>query len=451
MVTFWLLAIILFALSIAFILYPLLKKNVAQSDVNFTIDQKQINVDIAKDQLSILEADFAANEISQEEYNSLKYELESSLIDDISPSNSEQVQAVPLDTSSANQKILIALVIIFIPLCSVLFYQKLGMPGFIDGSALQAANNTQHSKSANNPSVEEMIGMLISKLKENPNDQKGWFLLARTYMALEKFDEAYKVYEKLLSLTGDDPAILVSMADALAMTTGGKISGEPEKLILRALKIAPDNITGLWLIGIAEKEKGNNPAALKYWNRLYPLVKDEEAKQSVAKMIKSVGGSVSNTDSEHNHDNSLSQATMDNLAEQIQAAKQAPPSNNTTANKTMAKEAIQVSISLSDEMKEKVSDNDIVFVYAKALQGPPMPLAAYKKKVSELPITVILDDSMAMMPTMKISSFKQVKVGARISKSGQPMKQAGDLMSAEITVDLSNIQAVKLTINSVVK
>jgi cytochrome c-type biogenesis protein CcmH len=439
MVTFWLLVILLITFSIAFILYPLIKKASIKSDDGPIVDQRQINVDIAKEQLAKLESDFSIGEISQEEYDSLKYELESSLIDDISETEEQPVSVVESTTS---HKIIIAMIIIFVPLCSILFYQKLGMPGFIDGSALQAANDMQHGKGDKKPSVDEMIGMLISKLKENPTDQKGWFLLARTYMALEKYQEAYKVYEKLLSLTGEDAAVLVSMADALAMTSGGKISGEPEKLIKRALKVSPDNITGLWLIGIAEKEKGNNSAALNYWSRLYPLVEDQEAKQSVAKMIKSVGGNVS----EHNHDNSLSQSAMANLAKEIEAAKQDPASKN-----TIAKKAIQVTISLSAEMKQQVTDNDMVFIYAKALQGPPMPLAAAKKKVSDLPITITLDDSMAMMPAMKISAFEKVKVGARISKSGQPIKQKGDLMSEEMIVDLNNIQAVKLTINSQVK
>jgi len=436
MVTFWLLAILLFVLAIAFIIYPyitehfLSKKN-HQDQTENTIDQRQVNIDIAKEQIQTLEADFSTGEISQEEYDSLKYELESSLIDDIS------VQDTPLDQPeviNTNHKLIIALVVIFVPLCSVLFYHQLGSPGFIDGSALQSAKNSQHGNSKQ-PSVEDMVNMLINKLKENPGDEKGWFLLARTFMALKKYDEAYKTYENLLKLTGEDPDVLVSMADAAAMSKGGTITGEPEKLIRRALKVAPDNITGLWLIGIAEKEQGNNAQALKYWTKLYPLVEEKEAMETVAKMIESVGGKVAKPESEHNHDNSVSSETMANIAAEIHASKN----------------AINVSISLSEEMKNQVNDNDIVFIYAKAQQGPPMPLAAHKKRVSELPITVTLDDSMAMMPTMKISSFKHVKVGARISTTGQTGKQAGDLMSDEMNVDLSKIQPVSLTIDKVVQ
>lgn len=442
MVTFWLLAILLFTLAIAFILYPFIAKQYlgkksTEDNNELTIDQRQINIDIAKEQLSALEIDFSAGEISQEEYDSLKYELEASLIDDIS---ANKTPAVKSETTTTNHKIIILLVILFIPLCSVLFYYKLGTPGMIDGSAQQFVDS-QHGKTGNQPSVEDMVVMLANKLKDNPGDQRGWFLLAKTYMALKKYNDAYKTYEKLLILTGEDPAVLVSMADSLAMTRGGKMSGEPEKLLRRALKISSDNVTALWLIGIAEKEKGNHAQALKYWSKLYPLISDDvEAKETVAKMIESVGGNVEANESEHNHDSSVSSETMASIAAEIQAS---------TSGKEI--KAIKVTVNLSAEILNQADSNDIVFIYAKALQGPPMPLAAYKKKVSELPITVILDDSMAMMPTMKISAFKQVLVGARISKSGQPGKQAGDLMSDEVTVDLNNIQPVKLTINTLVE
>jgi len=442
MVTFWLLAILLFVLAIAFILYPFitqhfLSKKDSQENSESTVDQRQINIDIAKEQIQTLEADFNKGEISQEEYDSLKYELESSLIEDISENNNAETE---IATSATNPKLIMALVIIFVPLCSILFYQQLGKPGMIDGSAMQLAQS-QHNNDGQQPSVEEMIGMLINKLKQNPTDEKGWFLLARTFMALKRYDEAYKTYENLLKLTGEDPDVLVSMADAAAMSKGGTITGTAEKLIRRALKVDPNNITGLWLIGIAEKEQGNNAQALKYWTKLYPLIEEAEAIETVAKMIESVGGKVPETESAHNHDNSVSSDVMADIAAEIQSS--ASKAKN-------SKNAIRVTIELSKEMLNQVKNDDIVFIYAKALQGPPMPLAAHKKKVSELPITVSLDDSMAMMPAMKISAFKQVLVGARISKSGQTSKQIGDLESIEETVDTSNIQAVNLIINKVV-
>jgi len=441
MVTFWLLAILLFVLAIAFILYPFitqyfLSKKDSQENSDSTVDQRQINIDIAKEQIQALEADFNKGEISQEEYDSLKYELESSLIEDISDNNNAETETA---TSATNPKLIMALVLIFVPLCSILFYQQLGKPGMIDGSAMQLAQS-QHNSDGQQPSVEEMIGMLINKLKQNPTDEKGWFLLARTFMALKRYDEAYKTYENLLKLTGEDPDVLVSMADAAAMSKGGTITGTAEKLIRRALKVDPNNITGLWLIGIAEKEQGNNAQALKYWTKLYPLIEEAEAIETVAKMIESVGGKVPETESAHNHDNSVSSDIMANIADEINASKKENIPNNT----------IQVTVSLSDELKSKTQANDIVFIYAKPKQGSPIPLAAFKKKVSELPVTVAMDDSMAMMPAMKISAFKQVLVGARISKSGQTSKQIGDLESIEETVDTSNIQAVNLIINKVV-
>ncbi len=439
MLTFWLLAIILFIIAIAFVLYPLIRKTSTKTK----IDQKQINVDIAKEQMASLEINFASGEISQEEYDSLKYELESTLIDDISQSKQ------PTQSNSSNQDknqhnlIFMGFILIFIPLCSLLFYQKLGTPEFIESNHPQQISHNAQQEDGQKPSVEEMITVLKDKLKENPKDQKGWFLLARTYMALKQYDEAYQMYKKLISLTGEDATILVSMADALAMTKGGKISGDPEKLIYRALKIEPNNITGLWLAGIAQKEQGNLPKALSYWTKLYPLTNDDPAAQeSIAKMIQSVGGTPPDSHASHNHEG---EADLANLASEISIA-QDPQTQPKSEHKF-----VEVSISLSAEMLAQASPNDMVFIYAKASSGPPMPLAALKKKVSDLPITVKLDDSMAMTPQMKISSFSKIKVGARVSKSGQPIKQPGDLMSQEVSVDINNSTAVKLLINTVVK
>ncbi len=90
-------------------------------------------------------------------------------------------------------------------------------------------------------------------------------------------------------------------------------------------------------------------------------------------------------------------------------------------------QAIEVIIKLDPKLAVKASPDDMVFIYAKALSGPPMPLAAVRKQVRELPITIRLDDSMAMMPEMKLSAFPEVAVGARVSLSGNPIAKSGDL------------------------
>ncbi len=434
MTIFWLLAVVLFAISIAAILYPFLFRSESQkAGSTAAIDQKQVNVDIAREQLTVLESNLSSGDISQEEYDALKYEIESSLIEDIAvdqEQGDDNPAADPVVSTFGNKMIMVS-IMIFVPIFSVLLYQKLGSPDLIDMSAAQAKQTVQHDQvgAADQPSVDEMIAALAAKMEETPGDVKGWQLLARSYMTLKRYAEAYKVYSNLLSLQGENATILVSMADSLSMARGGSVVGEPERLLRRALELSPENIAALWLVGIAERDKGNSQQALVHWNKLYPLIENAEDKQRVAQLIQSVGGSVAGPGS----------------TVSIEPAPVPTPTPVAAAN------AVKVTVSIDAELMSQANPGDMVFIYAKAQQGPPMPLAAVKKKVADLPVTVFLDDSQAMMPTMKMSSFGKVKIGARISRSGQPIRQAGDLMSEEINVDLSNIQPVTLNINSVVK
>ena len=111
--------------------------------------------------------------------------------------------------------------------------------------------------------------------------------------------------------------------------------------------------------------------------------------------------------------------------------------------------AIEVILKLSPELAARAKPDDLVFIYAKAVTGPPMPLAAARKQVKDLPLTIILDDSMAMMPQMKLSSFSEVVVGARVSKSGSPSAQSGDLEGEIKPVKPGQAGPVMVTIDSV--
>jgi cytochrome c-type biogenesis protein CcmH len=130
----------------------------------------------------------------------------------------------------------------------------------------------------------------------------------------------------------------------------------------------------------------------------------------------------------------------------------APPtaSAGTAANAAATGGAgVEVKVSLSPEMQKQAKPDDLVFIYAKAVSGPPMPLAAARKQVRDLPLTLRLDDSMAMMPRLKISGYKEVTVGARISRSGSPMAQSGDLEGEVSPVAPGGSELIDVVINRV--
>ncbi len=257
---------------------------------------------------------------------------------------------------------------------------------------------------------------------------------------------------------------------------------------------------GLWLAGMAAKQRGVNADAAKYWETLEPLLDPASGdRKEVRALITEVGGKLADIPaakspspasvvarSATNAGSNVAAASAPsapakpvigsapvapmapspNAAAPIAVAKPIPevtPSTSApvaaakttpgaapvpaTTDKAVTK-GVTVMISLSDELKAKAKPEDTVFIYAKAMAGPPMPLAAQRKQVKDLPLTIVLDDSTAMMPQMKLSNFAEVKVGARVSFTGQPTAQPGDLFTEKASVKAG--ETIKLVIDSVV-
>ncbi|MBF0264653.1 MAG: c-type cytochrome biogenesis protein CcmI [Gammaproteobacteria bacterium] len=437
MVIFWIISSLLFLFAIIAIVYPVLKDLTKLANQENELDQKAFNVEIAKEQIIKLDDSYNKNEISKEEYDDLKYEIESSLMDDLSnfddktsDNTSSQV------TYSAIKPIIIGLAL-FIPAFSMAFYHYIGEPDAFNPEFGQHAQMPQ-SGSATQTNINQMLTGLVNKLKENPQDIDSWFLLARSFMSLERYTDAATVYNKMLKMTDNSPDVLVSLADALAMSQGGKMQGEPEQYIQQALAKDPNHVTALWLAGIAAREKNDTQLALKYFDQVLPLLEDDEqSAQAVKKLIAQLGGKVENTIKG---------------AENVKDVENVSDVQNETTVGTNLTE-VTLEINLSAELAQKITPEMTVFVYAKAFQGPPMPLAAAKYTANDLlsgKISVTLNDQMAMMPSMKLSSFDKVNVGARISKSGSPMKRTGDFTSKEVPVDSSSSMPVELIIDSLV-
>lgn len=224
-------------------------------------------------------------------------------------------------------------------------------------------------------------------------------------MSQQDYGQAAAAFQRTYNLVGEDPSVMLSLADALTMQRNGVMTGEPEQLVLRALEITPQDTTGLWLAGIAAEQRQEFQQAYDYWTRLLPLLgNDPESSQQVRQLISEV--------------------------------EQRDPALQTEA---VSGKSLTLAVSLSDSIRHLVSESDLVFVYAKAMNGPPMPLAVKRISVLELPTQVTLRDDDAMVPTMKLSSFDQIVVGARISKTGNPVAQPGDLFIEIEGVDSNDL------------
>lgn len=416
--TFWLLVSLMVVLSLVIALRPLLFSDLRQNSKD-----DQANINEYRLRLDELAADEKNGVITSTQADSMRKELGKNFLQTI---ENQSVSANKEDNSSGHQWGTITVIAVVIPLVAISLYMLLGTPDAIN--PVPVAKNTNEAAATaqveQQHSVTEMVTQLEAKLEQEPNNVEGWNMLARSYMVTQEFEKAVSALQRLYELVGDEADVLVRYADALAMLNGGKMSGKPQELLEKALAVEPEHPIGLWLVGMASAEQGEYQTAIDYWNRLLPQLANNDndlskVKAMIAQAQRELGQEVS-------------QDPLDDLFTEEKVA--------TAGSK------ITVNVSLAADLLDKTSPTDTLFIFAKAPNGPPMPLAAVKQQVGDLPITVTLDDSMAMMPTHKISNFRHVLVSARISKSGNAMPQPGDLITEPRSVTVGQEEAVDLLI-----
>jgi len=393
MIAFWLIAAVFAVAALAYVLRPLLRRAGGQE-----VKRSDANVAIYKDQLRELDAELAAGTLTPEDHRRARLELEARMLED--------VPAVEVESATRGGRHTALVVGIAIPVLAVAVYFVAGTPRAL---APQEPEVTAQQ-------IDAMVARLAAKLRENPDDADGWKLLGRSYMVLGKFPEAVAAYAKAAEKSPRDAQLLADFADALAMTRGEKLAGEPEQLVLRALQIEPNNLKALALAGTASYERQDYAKAAEFWGRMLPLVPaDSEDARMIsgnveeAKKLAGIGGGEKSTHP-----------------------------------------GVRGTVALSAELKKQAKPDDQVFVFARAAEGPPMPLAVMRAKVGDLPLTFALNDSMAMAQGLNVSAFPRIVVTARVSKSGSAKPAPGDLQGASAPV-ANDASGVKVLIDSVVQ
>ncbi|RTZ64112.1 MAG: c-type cytochrome biogenesis protein CcmI [Aquificaceae bacterium] len=422
---FWIYATLLIILTLWVLLPPLLKKSMIEED-----DRRDQNIHIAKEQLAELETSFSNKQMGEDEYLSRRDELEQALYSDVAETSETTVNYAKPSYIGA------VIVALLIPLISVGVYSQYGNSQAADPEMAKIAKKVPLTADGK-PDIDAMVLGLRRKLDANPNNPEGWYMMGRSYMALKRYKGAVEAFGKLLELQPNDAKVMLFLADAEAMQNRGSMEGHPAELVEKSLSIEPNSITGLWLGGMVAQKQGKHSLAIKRWTSLIPLLDDD------ATQIAEIKGMIADSKRK------LSAGTTVTAPQAITApVAPTPPSLNDSA-KSVAAQSIVVTVSLADKLKSQVKPTDSVFIYAKAMSGPPMPLAAKRIQVKDLPITVTLDDSLAMMPAMKLSAFPNVKIGARVSKSGNAIGANGDLYTEISSVKKGTKQT--LVIDSILK
>ena len=291
--------------------------------------------------------------------------------------------------------------------------------------------------------IEMMAEQLAGRLKEHPDDARGWSMLGRTYGVLGRFPQAKEAYQHVIDLRPQDAQAYADYADASAMANGGKLEGEPEKMIERALQLDPDNAKALSLAGTLALRRGDAALAASRWER---ALRGVEPASDMANQIQAA------LNEARQRSGPVSLAASSAPSQAGAADSRTSTSGIATAAGDAAARApsVKVHVSVSTALRARAAPDDTVFVYARAVQGPKAPLAIQRLRVRDLPLIVTLDDAASMSPALRLSTATEVVIGARISKTGAALAQPGDLQGLSPAVAVG-AHDVRVEISDVVK
>ncbi len=409
MLSFWVICGLLTIVALIITLPSLFAKDAPKD-----LDRNKINKAVYEKKLSELDNDLNNDLIEHEQYLIAKADLERSLLDDIEENKN-------LSYRSAS-KILPVLVLVALPVAAVVIYMQLNNglesldPEFQKKMAEQQANSSMGQMG----SIEQAITQLEEKIKKDSNNLESLQMLGRSYVVTERFNEAVTIYARANELSnGANPNILISFGEAKGLAAGNKFDASSMTLFTKALQIDPSNERGLWYAGLAAYQLQEYKLSVEYFEKLIQQVPEEQIDVKNA------------------------------LVKYLNDAKQKAGIEVTQLEKSKANTSasITVNVSLAENLAEKIVNSDTLFIYARAVSGPKMPLALVKLTAGDLPTTVTLDDSVSMMPSMTLSSMKQVEVIARISKSGQAIMQSGDIFGSIQPVETDQSKTVDVEIS----
>jgi cytochrome c-type biogenesis protein CcmH len=318
--------------------------------------------------------------------------------------------------------VLALFVIVAVPLTTLALYLKLGTPVTLDGVAVQPPAMN----------IDQALADLRAHLVQQPDDLRGWTLLAQTTSAMHQPADARDAFDHILKIDPGNADAMVGWAEADTLLQPTHQIGERARDLLRqAVAKQPDSQRGLWLLGISQFQQSRFVDAAITWRRLQPMLQPGSA------VAKAVAEQIAAADARTGTPPAQTEGSA------------APPRAATTANSLHQTPTLRVEVRLAAALKSRLAPGDTLFIYARAPSGPPMPLAAARMDAATLPVSVTLTDAMAMMPQLKLSSVPRVFVGARISHSGQPIAQPGDLEGDAGVIAVDTTQPVNITIDKV--
>jgi len=389
MIDLWIGAGLLSLVALAFLLFPLLRGRRAQAEE----DRTALNVALYQERLAELTAQRDAGTLTDEQLEAGRADAARELLDDTedgdAPRSARLGRSLPI------------LAAVLVPLIGFGLYMHWGA-----SDRLQLAREFGEQPRT----MEEMTARLEKAVQAQPDSAEAWYFLARTYMSLERPADAATAYARLIDLAGREPELLGQWAQALYFAGDRQWNEQLQKLTDEALQGDPHEVTSLGLLGIAAYEDERYQDAIGFWERLVAtLPADDPSREPI-------------------------QGGIQRAREQLGEAG-APAAPAAVPETAQADVALEVAVRLDATLADKVQPTDAVFVFARAVSGPPMPLAVKRLSIADLPATVSLGDADAMTPQLRLSNFEQVRLFARVSRSGDATK--GEWVGASQALQLT--------------
>ena len=437
MLTFWIVAALMILAALAFVLIPLLRgRNRSGPTV------REANLAILRGQRQEIDADVALGLLPTESRETAIAELAARADEDLAATGDSP--AAPLRRPWVTAGLLVVLV----PAVAIGFYLWVGVPQVTDPKVMAAAG-----AAPGDHQIEQMVAELELKMKDRPDDVQGWMLLARSFAATGKSAKALDAYAHLAKIAPQDASVLADYADALALSRGRNLAGEPTELVLRALQSDPRHPKALALAGTAKLNGGDFAASVGFWERLLAVVPPgSQDETEVRNIIEDVRSRAAAAGKPLPPSAALAAAPAPALASPPAPATVATPKAPKPGAPAMAAitgTTVAGTVKIAGALAAKIAATDTLFIYARAETGSRIPLAIIRGGAGELPRDFVLDDSMGMTPAARLSTTPSVVIEARVSKAGGAVTQTGDLVGTSKPV-APGAKGVSIVIDKVV-
>jgi cytochrome c-type biogenesis protein CcmH len=413
----------LLAGTLAFLLVPLLRRS---ATVDAPADRSAVTA-VFRDHKRQIEDEYAARTITAEERDAALADLTKRFGQELG----EDVPPVRADAGKS--RFLVALVLAAcVPVVAGTMYYTLGNPA--------AMTSTPHgdAHAMDDPQMKQAVEALAEKLKANPEDGEGWYMLGRSYRVMGRFDAAVLAYTEAAKRLPNNAAVYTDWAEAAAQAQGKTLAGQPTELLDRALAADANFPKALALRGAAAMEMNDAPKAIALWKKLRAQLPPDDPNIADLDAALARAGAAPEPAP-------VASAKSPAAAMAAAAAPGAPAAQPAAG---AAAGSVEGRVELDPKIAGNANPGDTVFIFARSPEGSRMPLAVLRVKASDLPKTFTLTDEMAMTPTATISKAGKVVIEARVSKSGSVAAQPGDLSGVSSPIE-PGARNVRVTIDRV--